>query len=244
MLAVKRPEERKGFDYDFRPDIGELGISQILSATSTELNGGTPLTVAGQSFQGGIARIEWADGIDGSNYLTSVVAEDTQAGVHEINGEIWVRAAGFAVPEIPANSYLTAAEYVDRFTVEETIRLTDETKSRVVDPVRLNAAITAEIEVVEAYLRQRYVLPLSSMPTLIRDIVADLARERLHRTRPLPAVTEAADRARKLLADIAAGRAQLALEGGEDPVQSGGSLAAWGPTLEGSVFNSVKLAGY
>lgn len=139
--------------------------------------------------------------------------------------------------------YLTQEEYLERYGLAETIRITDEANAGVVDAEKLATAISDATEWTENYLRVRYDLPLASVPSSIKGLIAALAREALHRTRPLQAVTEAADRARQLLRDISIGRVVLALEDGEE-VASGGGLAVWSQAAEPRIFNSEKLDGF
>jgi len=139
--------------------------------------------------------------------------------------------------------YLTQVDYLDRFGEAETIRLTDESKAGVVDEDKLATAISDAEELVDGYLAGRYPIPLASAPGNIKGIVADLARERLHKARPLPAVTEAADRARSLLRDISAGRMVLLVDQEPaDPLASGFAQSA--PTQLGYVFNADKLSRF
>jgi phage gp36-like protein len=139
--------------------------------------------------------------------------------------------------------YLTRAEYLTRFGEIETVRLTDEARDGTVDFEKLDAAITGAEEIVEGYLANRYPLPLASTPELVKELVADLARERLHKDRPTPAVTEAANRARLMLRDLSAGRMTLLLEDivaeSHAPSTPRIALASNGP-----VFNREKLARY
>lgn len=106
-------------------------------------------------------------------------------------------------------SYLTPAEYVERFTAPEAVRLTDVTRSGSPDLVRIATNINDAATYADAFLAGRYPLPFTNPPELLRKAVADLAREALHGTKPTEAVTLAADRARTLLRDLSAGRANL-----------------------------------
>jgi phage gp36-like protein len=105
-------------------------------------------------------------------------------------------------------AYLSQAEYLERFDEQETIDLTDP-EGNAIDPDELAAAMEAGQSVADAYIGKRYTIPLSSPPTLVKDIVADLARERLHTLHPTDEVTARADRARAMLRDIAKGVMEL-----------------------------------
>ena len=138
--------------------------------------------------------------------------------------------------------YLTQEEYIARFGQAETIRITDESQTGTVDAAKLQAAIDDAEEFAEGYLRARYDLPLAATPSLLKAIVATLARELLHKTRPTETVTQAADRSRSLLRDISLGRVVLAI--GEDTVESDQGLPVWGPAADARVFNPEKLEGF
>lgn len=101
-------------------------------------------------------------------------------------------------------AYLTEAEYLDRFTELETVSLTDPANGDVVENV-LDSALEGGSRIVDAYVGARYTVPLDPIPDVIKEIVADLARERLYTMRPVDEVTERANRARAMLKDIAKG---------------------------------------
>lgn len=117
--------------------------------------------------------------------------------------------------------YLTVDDYLDRFTIAEATRITDETKSGQPDVERIETAIADAGEYADSFLAKRYVLPISPRPAMLVRLVADLARENLHGTRVPEAVERNADKARKLLLDLSAGRATIGVPAGEDaPAQN------------------------
>lgn len=122
--------------------------------------------------------------------------------------------------EDPAR-YLTADEYVVRFGTAEAVRLTDEAKTGTIDSAKLESNIGDATDEADAYIGTRYPVPLLAPPRVVKSIVAALAREKLHKTRPTPEVKDAADRARVQLRDIAAGRMTLAITVGPDAVVDG-----------------------
>lgn len=107
--------------------------------------------------------------------------------------------------------YLTEAEFIERFGNAEAVRLTDEAHTGTVDAAKLDAALADASETADTYLAVRYGVPLATAPAAVKQIVADLTRERLYKDRPTPQVTANADRARSMLRDFAAGRATLLL---------------------------------
>lgn len=244
MTVIKQPGGARGFDYDFSAMLGDLTVGQILSATSTPRDGGANLVETDRGYSGQIVRIVWSGGEEGETYATTVRIEDSSGFEHELDGEIIVREINFVVPPIEANPYLSADDYVDRFGREETIRITDEAKTGTIDAARLGSAISDATQEAEGYLAAAYDLPLSEVPPILRNIVADLARERLHRTRPTDAVKAAADRARTMLRDLSAGRMKLNLTAGAEAPQRASSLAVWADSNPPRVFNSDKMAGW
>jgi phage gp36-like protein len=141
--------------------------------------------------------------------------------------------------------YLTVAEYLARFGNRETIVLTNDTpNANTVDEPKVEAAIADAEEFVESYVATRYAVPLVDPPRTLLGIVAVLARELLHKTRPTPEVTAAADRARSQLKDIAAGRATLLLDDATEVETSGDSMSQTSGDAAPVTFTREKLAGF
>ncbi len=101
---------------------------------------------------------------------------------------------------------------------------------------------------IDARLRQRYALPLASVPRELKDWALALARRWLYERRPdgpdLPAgVREAAQEALKALDAVRDGKMSLAVasSGGETPVSEGARLQVAAPDR---LFTADKLASY
>jgi len=105
-------------------------------------------------------------------------------------------------------AYLTQAEYLERFDNAETISLTDPA-GVAINTTKMNAALAAGSDMVDSYAGTRYTLPLSPVPAIVKDMVADLARERLFTLHPNEEVTDRADRARAWLKDLSRGTVEL-----------------------------------
>lgn len=122
--------------------------------------------------------------------------------------------------------YLSVAAYIARWGMRETTILTaEEPGATEPDEPKVEGAIADAEALANGYIARGrnlhgvpYAVPLADPPGPVLAIVADLARERLHKDRPTPEVTAAADRARAQLRDIAAGRLTLLLDepGGPD----------------------------
>lgn len=214
---IKQPEEAIPFLYAFGAELGDaVTISNVDDVAAVRRSDGAAGTlVDAPPIQDGTdIYIKWSGGTDGEIYATHVEITASDGSVHRLNGEIEIRAIDFSVPVIAADPYLSSDEYVARYGEGETIRLTDDAKTGRVHEPTLLAALTDATKFADSYLAGRYTLPLEEPPELIKQIVADLARERLYRSKPLPAVIDAAKRARAILLDLSAGRAQLQLASG------------------------------
>lgn len=141
--------------------------------------------------------------------------------------------------------YLTNAEYLKRYSEIETIRITDTDKTGQVDDEKLSTAIADSSEFANAYLGDRYVLPIATPPELLMGIVADLTRERLHGTRASAEISARADRARQLLRDIAAGRASIpAPPAGSAPASFHGGSPVTSNDRRARAFTDAALSDY
>jgi phage gp36-like protein len=141
--------------------------------------------------------------------------------------------------------YLTINEYVDRFGEAETVRVTDESRTGSRDDEKVETAITDATNFADSYLGTRYTVPIADPPEILKGIVAALAREQLHRTRPTPAVTENADRARAQLKDLSRGLAVLPIaDGQEEPAQVDTGKSATSGDGRPRVFADTALQEY
>ena len=138
-------------------------------------------------------------------------------------------------------AYLTKAEYLERFDETETINLTDPDGAAVND-TRLNDALQAGSDMVDSYAAKRYTLPLSPVPVIVKDMVADLARERLFTLHPNDEVTARADRARAWLKDLSRGVVELVGTGGALVDETAADIPAI--TAPTQVFTDDILSAY
>jgi len=114
---------------------------------------------------------------------------------------------------------------------EETVRLlTDDDGSGTVDTAVVGSVRSDAQEIIKAYLRDRYTLPLSATPPLLTQLEVALTAERLYRRRPNDdtpeSVEKASDEAMDVLRAISEGRMTLGIdtdgdgdEDGADPYQ-------------------------
>ncbi|AAU90998.1 conserved hypothetical protein [Methylococcus capsulatus str. Bath] len=84
--------------------------------------------------------------------------------------------------------------------------------------------VAGQEELVDGYLRQRNLLPLAEVPTIVRDVVVQLVRYEIYDRRPEgkddlpPAVVRGRKDALQTLDDIRAGRISLGVA--DDPAQA------------------------
>jgi phage gp36-like protein len=138
--------------------------------------------------------------------------------------------------------YLTAQEFIDRYTQREALLLTAEGNSSTVDTVRLERGLADASSMVDGYLARRFQLPLVSVATLqpvvpdvIKRLTGDVARYLLTGThvRETDAIRNRYNDAIKQLDHIANGTVSMGVElvmvsspsaptGGASAVRSGG----------------------
>jgi phage gp36-like protein len=243
--AWKQPSEERVFPYDFSELLGAETIAEIISAVSVARTGVTTLVKDAEAFTATSAQIKWSGGTDGITYATTVKVRDTAGQEHEIDADILVVNTSFVLPVGITSTYVSGEEYVARFGFEETVRITDEQRKGTIDGEALMAALADASQYADSYLAGRYTLPLATpVPEVLKKVVADLAREALHKTRPTPSVTANADRARSALKDLSAGRAVLLLEAGEVVESAATAGPQWSVSDDATVFNSEKMARY
>lgn len=240
-MKIKQPGESPlSFVYDFTDMLGTATIAAASAATIVARGVGALMTRTAQGTVGKTVVVQWSGGVDGETYLTTVQITDSNGDKHELEGEIHCQDLTYVVPVGVGTAYLTADQYVDIFGQTETIRITDETKAGVIDKAKITAAITSASEFTDAFLGGRYTLPLVDVPPILTGIVADLTRERLHKTRPTAQVTAAADAAREQLKLISKGVMTLNVATGDvAPTANASAL----PMTSGDGFPSVFTPG-
>ena len=80
-----------------------------------------------------------------------------------------------------------------------------------IDAAVVTRALEAADGEIDSYLASRYTLPLASVPVILRDCAADIARYRLHDRGVPDRVKDAYKDRVSWLRDVAAGRASLGI---------------------------------
>lgn len=126
-------------------------------------------------------------------------------------------------------AYCTQADIQEEVTESVLIELTDDERLGVVNAARVSKAITAADTEIDSYLAQRYPVPMTEGLALLKDCSINLALERLHLRRPGSLLDDRKERiahVRKLLTDIAIGRASLGVT--PAPTEEGGGTFSAG----------------
>lgn len=140
--------------------------------------------------------------------------------------------------------YLTAQDLEQAFSEKTLIELTnDSSRATDIDYERLTAAMQQATETVDGYLRSRYLLPLETVPTLVRHIALQIARYWLYSRRPegkLPDnVKETYSQALKDLSAIQNGKLHLGLATSQAP-----DLVADALKFKARSGEKMDLSGY
>ena len=107
-------------------------------------------------------------------------------------------------------SYTDQATLVERFAEVELLATADRDGDQVIDSTLVDQAIAAAGNLIDAYLRARYTLPLAEpVDPLLGDLAADIARYKLQDDNPLDEVTTRYERAEQTLRRIANGQMHL-----------------------------------
>ncbi len=108
-------------------------------------------------------------------------------------------------------SYIDSDDMVEEFGEREMIERTDRSipPGDVIDPQVMIKAINHACSFIDARLVGRYTLPLTIVPTIIKQIALDLARCRLYDDHQPDHIKDRCDEAKNLLKEISSGKLSL-----------------------------------
>jgi phage gp36-like protein len=111
-------------------------------------------------------------------------------------------------------AYITQSDIEEQLAESELIQLTDDAGAGQVDTVVVARAIADADDEINSYLQERYTVPLSTTPGLVRKLSVDLAIYNLFSRRDLevPVRTQRYENAVRLLRALARGEASLGVE--------------------------------
>lgn len=162
---------------------------------SAELAGGAVLATIG-------------GGSDGERYLVTVRATDAEGATLEGEIDIAVIEASWALPD-GGTPHLSIIDFVNRFGLDEVIRMTDTDGSGRIDRQLLVSALGDAQAIADAHLAGRYALPLAVVPPIVKLAEADLARARLYPRGAPDGIEGAAKSALRMLERIQGGQMAL-----------------------------------
>ena len=119
---------------------------------------------------------------------------------------ILIRAVG---PESFTAVYAVKGSMLARYPFDELVQLTDLANSGEIDDLALYEALQAADAEIDAYLAQRYTLPLDNVPTNLERVACEIARYRLYRDGAPESVRDRYTDARSYLKDVASGKLQI-----------------------------------
>lgn len=112
-------------------------------------------------------------------------------------------------------AYCTSIDIQALVLIDTLVRLTDDSNSNVVDESKVSACILTADEIINAFLRNRYTVPLSVVPNLLLTLSRDLAVYELYSRRGEGGIPDhikaRAENARKMLLQIQRGELDLGL---------------------------------
>lgn len=188
----------------------EAAIAAIVSVTAAKRNlvvGSAALTVSG-SLAGGVLTVTMSAGTDGESYLVTAIADDADGQTLEAELDVAVIDGAWAMPD-GGDGYLTIAEFVARFTLEEVVRMTDTSGNGRIDRTYLVNALAAVQSIADVHLSALYAVPLVTVPEIVKTAIGDMARPRLYPNGAPDGVADQAKAALKLLERIGEGKLPL-----------------------------------
>ncbi|MFN7400564.1 MAG: gp436 family protein [Sandaracinobacter sp.] len=241
--TLKQPAERILQRFEF----GQPGGAAITSIIETGVTPRgrvaevTALTIGSAIVGSTYAQLALVGGTAGELYNVRCLVADAGGNRFEQDAEILVldlafRDAGTATP-----GYLSLQAFVQRAGVDETVRLTDEAGTGVIDAARLDAALQDAQALIDSYLGARYQVPLAlPAPAPIPTLTFDLAVARLYRGELPDGVEAKRDEAVRLLKDLAAGKAAI-------PVAPAPTTTSPAPVLvepHDRLFSRKRMGGF
>ncbi|MCD8024746.1 MAG: DUF1320 domain-containing protein [Candidatus Gastranaerophilales bacterium] len=147
-------------------------------------------------------------------------------------------------------SYSTLENLEAVIPEQELINLTSDTAPPLeIDTDKINAALSFADEMINAYLRNKYILPLTYIPLIIVQIATDIAAYRLYSRRPkkLPEhIKEGYESAIKTLSAIQKEQMILDLpaEHPDEDVTSPAKMVVTNKTTSSRIFSDEMLKGF
>lgn len=206
VTVIKQPAE------ELRQRVHFVGLVAVASVVSVDVvSRGTvsgDLLEADAELAAGLVDVVLSGGADGDHYLVTVRAEGGGGQIVEAELEVVILDASWVMPDGGA-AYLTIGEFVARFGLGETVRMTDGVGDGRIDRDYLVSALVDAQAIVEAHIADRYALPLSTVPQLVKTWIGDIARARLYPGGAPEGVEKAGAQSLRMLEHIRDGKMTL-----------------------------------
>jgi phage gp36-like protein len=207
QALVKQPSEV------LKPEILFAGAGQLVQVVNVTTKpqglvaGSAPLIALG-AIVGAALVVTLTGGTDGERYLVTATAQDNEGQQLESELEVAVIDGEWTTPE-GGSGYLSIKEFVDRFGLEEVVRMTDLDGSGRIDRAYLVNALSDAQALAEINIAAAYAVPLVEVPAIVKTAIADTARARLYPRGAPDGVDGAAKAANRILERISKGELQL-----------------------------------
>lgn len=143
--------------------------------------------------------------------------------------------------------YCTLTDLKQDISEKELEQLTDDERLGAINETRINAIIADASELIDGFLRGRYTLPLSPVPTVIKTIAKEITIYRIFLRKKRQTITkEMTDNYNaqiKLLEKIQKGEITLGVDETPTPEQGEGAYKT-NKTSEDRVFSKSELEKY
>jgi len=204
---LKQPSEALKRMLPFAGAAEIVRLIEVAAVARGLVSGSAALVVAG-ALTAGALFLDIAGGSDGERYLVTARAEDAGGEIREAELEVAVIDGAWTMPDGGA-PYLSIAEFVAKFGLEETVRMTDAEGSGRIDRQMLVSALSGAQAIADVHISARYAVPLATVPEIVKVALGDMARARLYPRGAPEGVAEQAKAGLKLLERIGEGRLPL-----------------------------------
>jgi phage gp36-like protein len=116
--------------------------------------------------------------------------------------------------------YCSLDEFIARFDLDELVQLTDPNGTGSIGRQVAEAAIVDASSLIDGYLGGRYALPLTTVPTVLIRLCADIARYNLYDNAVTDVVEKNYKHAVDFLMNVSTGKVRLGLSGTNEKAES------------------------
>lgn len=190
---------------------GVSTISALVSVVAVSralVSGSTLIGASGELFANAMTLV-LSGGTDGERYLITVTVDDADGERRQEEVEVACLDLGWVMPDGGA-PMLSITEFVDRYGIDEVVRMTDARGDGRIGKALLVAALVDAQALVEAHVSPRYILPINPVPVVLAMAIADIARARLYPGTAPDGVVSAGKAAMRMLERIQSGAMAVA----------------------------------